>query len=75
MKKIKKYALILLLSFASIFSVGFVDNYFEISKNLDIFSSLYKELNIYYVDETSGDSFMIIGKTTILVFDDCLCGK
>ena len=56
MKKIKKYALILLLSFASIFSVGFVDNYFEISKNLDIFSSLYKELNIYYVDETdSGD--------------------
>jgi carboxyl-terminal processing protease len=56
MKKIKKYALILLLSFASILSVGFVDNYFEISKNLDIFSSLYKELNIYYVDETdSGD--------------------
>ena len=56
MKKIKKYALILLLSFASVFSVGFVDNYFEISKNLDIFSSLYKELNIYYVDETdSGD--------------------
>ena len=56
MKKIKKYALILLLSFASIFSVGFVDNYFEISKNLDIFSSIYKELNIYYVDETdSGD--------------------
>ena len=56
MKKIKKYALILLLSFASIFSVGFVDNYFEISKNLDIFSSLYKELNIHYVDETdSGD--------------------
>ena len=56
MKKIKKYALILLLSFASILSVVFVDNYFEISKNLDIFSSLYKELNIYYVDETdSGD--------------------
>ena len=56
MKKIKKYTLILLLSFASIFSVGFIDNYFEISKNLDIFSSLYKELNIYYVDETdSGD--------------------
>jgi len=56
MKKIKKYTLILLMSFASIFSVGFIDNYFEISKNLDIFSSLYKELNIYYVDETdSGD--------------------
>lgn len=58
MKKIKKYTLIVLLSFASIFSVGFVDNYFEISKNLDIFSSLYKELNIFYVDETDSGELM-----------------
>jgi len=58
MKKIKKYALILVLSFASIFSVGFVDNYFEISKNLDIFTSLYKELNIFYVDETDSGELM-----------------
>ena len=29
------------------------DNYFEISKNLDIFVNLYKQLNIYYVDETN----------------------
>ena len=55
MKKIKKY-FIIGLSLASILSLGFVDNFFEISKNLDIFSSLYKELNIYYVDETdAGD--------------------
>ncbi len=27
------------------------DNYFEISKNLEIFSAIMKELNIYYVDE------------------------
>ena len=26
-------------------------NYFEISKNLDIFATLFKELNTYYVDE------------------------
>ena len=58
MKKIKKYALILVLSFASIFSVGFVDNYFEVSKNLDIFTSLYKELNIFYVDETDSGELM-----------------
>ena len=58
MKKIKKYALILVLSFASIFSVGFIDNYFEISKNLDIFTSLYKELNIFYVDETDSGELM-----------------
>ena len=29
------------------------DNYFEIGKNLEIFNELYKELNIYYVDETN----------------------
>ena len=54
MKKIKKYTLILSLFLASILSFGFVDNFFEISKNLDIFSSLYKELNIFYVDENDG---------------------
>ena len=29
------------------------DNYFEIAKNLDIFTTLYKELNTFYVDETN----------------------
>jgi len=33
-------------------STGFVDNYFEIAKNIDIFTTLYKELNTFYVDET-----------------------
>jgi len=42
----------LLFAVASFSSIGFVDNYFEISKNLDIFATLFKELNIYYVDET-----------------------
>lgn len=27
-----------------------VDSYFEISKNLEIFANLFKELNAYYVD-------------------------
>ena len=27
-----------------------VDSYFEISKNLEIFANLFKELNTYYVD-------------------------
>ncbi len=46
------------LSFAS---VGFVDNYFEISKNLDIFNTLYKELNTFYVDETDPGDLMKVG--------------
>jgi carboxyl-terminal processing protease len=28
-----------------------VDSYFEISKNIDVFSALFKEVNTYYVDD------------------------
>ena len=66
MKKIKKYTLILSLFIASILSFGFVDNFFEISKNLDIFSSLYKELNIFYVDETEPGELMKTGIDAML---------
>jgi len=31
---------------------SFTDNYFEIAKNLDIFASVFREVNTYYVDET-----------------------
>jgi len=34
-----------------IFSFAPTNNYFEISKNLDVFATLYKELNTYYVDD------------------------
>jgi carboxyl-terminal processing protease len=34
------------------FTIAAGDSYFEISKNLEIFTELYKELNIYYVDDT-----------------------
>lgn len=34
------------------------DSYFEISKNLDVFSSLYKEVNTYYVDEVEPSKLM-----------------
>jgi carboxyl-terminal processing protease len=32
---------------------GFKDDLFEISKNLDVFSSVYREVNINYVDEVN----------------------
>ena len=51
MKKTNKFILITILVLTSIFSLRFVDNYFEISKNLDIFTTLYRELNVFYVDE------------------------
>ena len=36
----------------SIISFAFTEDLFEASKNLDIFTSLFKEVNLYYVDET-----------------------
>jgi carboxyl-terminal processing protease len=52
-KKIKKYRLVLALlaiSGYAFLSYSFTDNYFEISKNLDIYSTALKELDMYYVD-------------------------
>jgi carboxyl-terminal processing protease len=42
------------------------DSYFEISKNLEIFTELYKELNIYYVDDTQPGKLMKIGIDAML---------
>lgn len=33
-------------------------DYFEINKQLDIFTNLFKEVNLYYVDETEPDALM-----------------
>ncbi len=42
------------------------DNFFEVSKNLEIFATLYKELNIYYVDETKPGELMKTGIDAML---------
>ena len=36
-------------------------SFFEVSKNLDIFTTLYKELNTYYVDELKPDQLIQAG--------------
>jgi carboxyl-terminal processing protease len=52
--KFKKYVLVSLIGISSLFYIsattGQVD-YFEVSKNIDIFVSLFKELNVFYVDK------------------------
>lgn len=40
--------------------------YFEISKNLEIFATLYKELNSYYVDDIDPNEFMQEGIDAML---------
>ncbi|MCB0790736.1 MAG: S41 family peptidase [Flavobacteriales bacterium] len=42
------------------------DNYFEISKNLEIFTELFKELNIYYVEDTKPGTLMKTGIDAML---------
>ena len=65
-KKIKISLVVISLFLASILSFSFTDNYFEIAKNLDIFTSLYKELNTYYVDETDPGKLMKKGIDAML---------
>ncbi len=65
-KKSRKYVLVLGIFFSSFLAYALADNYFEISKNLDIFASLFRELNIYYVDETDPNKLMKKGIDAML---------
>lgn len=47
-------------------AVAVKDELFEVSKNLEIFNSVYKELNIYYVDETKPGALMKTGIDAML---------
>ncbi|MFN8321491.1 MAG: S41 family peptidase [Chitinophagales bacterium] len=38
--------------------MSFADDYFEISKNIDVFTALYKEVNTYYVDDVEPSKLM-----------------
>ena len=57
-KKTKSRIVAIAIVVFAIGSFGFVDNYFEVSKNLDIFATMFRELNIYYVDETKPGDLM-----------------
>lgn len=62
----KKYIIIICLCIASVFAFNFSQDYFEISKNLDVFNTLYRELNIAYVDETKPGQLMKTGIEAML---------
>lgn len=66
-KRLKRTLILLSLSLAVTVPLAFVgDNYFEISKNLDIFATLYKEVNTYYVDDVQPAKFMRTGIDAML---------
>jgi carboxyl-terminal processing protease len=67
----KKYKIIvvgslLALTTFGLFSFTQTDKYFEIAKNLDIFATLFKEVNTYYVDEVNPNKFMKDGIDAML---------
>ncbi|MEN9639770.1 MAG: C-terminal processing peptidase-3, Serine peptidase family [Bacteroidota bacterium] len=50
----------------ALMSARVADNYFEVSKNMEIFTDVYKELNIYYVDDTKPGAMMKSGIDAML---------
>jgi carboxyl-terminal processing protease len=54
----KKYVLPLIASAFLFIGVSFKDNFFEIAKQIEIFTTLFKELNMNYVDETNPGDLM-----------------
>lgn len=65
MQKLKYYVLAAGFGLAVI-SFSFKEDLFLVSKNLDIFASLYKEININYVDDTSAPQLMKTGIDAML---------
>ncbi|PHQ57224.1 MAG: peptidase S41 [Lutibacter sp.] len=51
--KIKKVAIGFLVVVTLIISAGFQSNFFEVAKQIDIYTTLFKELNMYYIDEVN----------------------
>ena len=54
----RKLKIIIISLVVLISSFSFTDSYFEVAKNLDIFTTVYRELNNYYVDETDAGKLM-----------------
>jgi carboxyl-terminal processing protease len=64
--KIKKLTVAFCLIIAIFIGAAYTPDYFEISKNLDIFYSVYKELNVGYVDPTKPGQLMKTGIDAML---------
>ncbi|WP_299251969.1 S41 family peptidase [uncultured Cytophaga sp.] len=67
--KIKRWGIVTATGIAFIASLSAftqTDKYFEIAKNMEIFSSVYKEVNLLYVDEINPSQFMETGIDAML---------
>src|SRR5215212_2465561 len=68
MTRTKKYLVIAAIALVAFVPIAFTTSpsYFEITKNLDIFTTLYKELNTYYVDTLNPEKLMHSGISEML---------
>lgn len=64
--KAKNSLYILLLTFALVAFAVPADKYFDIAKNLDIFATLFREVNAYYVDEIEPGQLIQTGIESML---------
>lgn len=66
----KRFSKISLVALVGLFSVAAVtkdhDKLFEISKNIEIFTNLYQEINTHYVDDLNPSKMMRIGIDAML---------
>ena len=53
MKKIKQKIAAIFIVIATVITFSFQSDFFEVAKQIDIYTTLFKELNMYYVDEVN----------------------
>jgi carboxyl-terminal processing protease len=66
MKGLKKKLIIGTMALASFTGFAFAQDLFEITKNLEVFNSLYRELNVAYVDNTDPGELITVGIDAML---------
>ncbi|MFP4065088.1 MAG: S41 family peptidase [Bacteroidales bacterium] len=59
--KLRVFLVIILVASSSVFLTGYASRNFEIARNLDIFSSLFRELVVNYVDDINVSDVMRSG--------------
>jgi carboxyl-terminal processing protease len=67
--KIKRWGIIAFVTIglvASLSAFKQTDKYFEIAKNMELFSAVYKEVNLLYVDEVNPSQIMTTGIDAML---------
>jgi len=69
-RKMKKYRILIIAAVVvgalTVAAIKPAERYFQIAKNLDIFATLFKEVNAYYVDEVDPDKLIRVGIDSML---------